>query len=55
MSNVARDLEGKVALIVGGTRDQGAEFARNIAARGAVTIVTYQGDEQTIRANGAMF
>ncbi|MBU3067046.1 SDR family oxidoreductase [Nocardia sp. NEAU-G5] len=49
MSKVVRDLEGRVALIIGGTRNQGSEFARDIAARGAVTIVTYQGDEQAAK------
>ncbi|MEC3954672.1 SDR family oxidoreductase [Nocardia sp. CDC153] len=54
MPEITRDLAGKIALIVGGTRNQGAEFARNIAARGATTIVTYQGDaaaaERTLAA-----
>ncbi|MGW5107365.1 SDR family oxidoreductase [Nocardia sp. NPDC004123] len=50
MSQVIRDLEDKVALIIGGTRNQGAEFAKNIAGRGATTIVTYQGDEQAAKA-----
>src|SRR6266702_3949015 len=45
----AHDLEGKVALIIGGTRNQGAEFAKDIAARGAVTIATYQGNEQAAK------
>ncbi|MGF6882834.1 NAD(P)-dependent dehydrogenase (short-subunit alcohol dehydrogenase family) [Nocardia sp. GAS34] len=49
MSVGTRDLEGKIALIVGGTRNQGAEFAKNIAARGAVTIITYQGNEQAAK------
>ncbi|MER7546776.1 SDR family oxidoreductase [Actinomadura sp.] len=40
-----RDLEGKVALIVGGTRNQGAAFAENAAARGATTVISYNGDE----------
>ena len=44
-----RDLEGKVALIIGGTRNQGAEFAKNIAGRGATTIVTYQNNEQAAK------
>jgi NAD(P)-dependent dehydrogenase (short-subunit alcohol dehydrogenase family) len=44
-----RDLAGKIALIIGGTRNQGAEFAKNIAARGATTIVTYRGDEQAAK------
>jgi NAD(P)-dependent dehydrogenase (short-subunit alcohol dehydrogenase family) len=44
-----RDLAGKIALIIGGTRNQGAEFAKNIAARGATTIVTYRGDEHAAK------
>lgn len=45
----ARDLDGKVALVVGGTRNQGAEFAKNIAGRGATTIVTYKGNEEAAK------
>ncbi|MFF2550740.1 SDR family oxidoreductase [Nocardia sp. NPDC058058] len=45
MSDVSRDLVGKVALVVGGTRNQGAAFAENVAARGATTVITYLGDE----------
>src|SRR6266568_3776644 len=41
-----RDLEGKVALIVGGSRNQGAAFAENIASRGATTVISYaNGDD----------
>lgn len=36
-----RDLAGKVALVVGGTRNQGAAFAEDVASRGATTIITY--------------
>jgi len=36
-----RDLEGKVALIVGGTRNQGAAYAEMIASRGATTAISY--------------
>jgi 3-oxoacyl-[acyl-carrier protein] reductase len=49
MTATTRDLAGKVALIVGGTRNQGAEFARNIAGRGADTVVTYQNDERAAK------
>ncbi|WP_042375523.1 SDR family oxidoreductase [Streptacidiphilus neutrinimicus] len=42
---VTRDLEGKVALVLGGTRNQGAAFAENLAARGATTVVSYAGDD----------
>jgi 3-oxoacyl-[acyl-carrier protein] reductase len=41
----AGDLEGKVALIIGGSRNQGAAFAEDIAARGATTVITYANDE----------
>ena len=44
-----RDLTGKIALIIGGTRNQGAEFAKNIAGRGATTILTYRGNEQAAK------
>lgn len=50
MTATTRDLEGKVALIIGGTRNQGAEIAGQIAARGAITVITYQGDEQAAKA-----
>lgn len=36
-----RDLEGKVALVVGGSRNQGAAIAQNIASRGATTVISY--------------
>ncbi|MCM2424972.1 SDR family oxidoreductase [Streptomyces sp. RKAG337] len=41
-----RDLEGKVALVVGGSRNQGAAFAENLASRGATTVISYLGNEQ---------
>jgi NAD(P)-dependent dehydrogenase (short-subunit alcohol dehydrogenase family) len=44
-----RDLEGKVALIVGGSRNQGAAFAQDIACRGATTIISYAADDQAAR------
>lgn len=47
MSDVSgtRDLVGKVALVVGGSRNQGAAFAENVAARGATTVISYLGNE----------
>lgn len=42
---VARDLEGKVALVIGGSRNQGAAFAENIASRGAITVISYANDD----------
>lgn len=41
----ARDLAGKVAVVVGGSRNMGAEFAAGLAARGATTVISYSGDE----------
>ncbi|GAA2022514.1 SDR family oxidoreductase [Catenulispora yoronensis] len=41
-----RDLEGKVAIVVGGSRNQGAAIADAIAARGATTVITFANDEQ---------
>lgn len=35
------DLEGQVALVIGGGRNQGAAIADEIASRGATTIITY--------------
>ncbi|WP_034262430.1 SDR family oxidoreductase [Actinospica robiniae] len=43
-NNPARDLEGKVALVVGGSRNQGAAIAELIASRGASTVISYAGD-----------
>jgi 3-oxoacyl-[acyl-carrier protein] reductase len=46
MSNdPGRDLEGKVALVVGGSRNQGAAIAELIASRGATTVISYADDE----------
>ncbi|MEV6278685.1 SDR family oxidoreductase [Nocardia sp. NPDC051832] len=41
----ARDLEGKVALVVGGSRNQGAACAELLAARGATTVISYSHGE----------
>ncbi|HLU54947.1 MAG TPA: SDR family NAD(P)-dependent oxidoreductase [Pseudonocardia sp.] len=41
----ARDLDGKVAVVAGGSRNMGAEFATRLAARGAATVISYSGDE----------
>ncbi|GLY88013.1 SDR family oxidoreductase [Actinoallomurus iriomotensis] len=40
-----RDLEGKVALVVGGSRNQGAAFAELVASRGAATVISYANDD----------
>lgn len=49
MTEPRQDLEGKVALIVGGSRNQGAAFAEDIAARGATTVITYANDDAAAR------
>jgi NAD(P)-dependent dehydrogenase (short-subunit alcohol dehydrogenase family) len=41
------DLAGKVALIIGGSRNQGAAIAENIASRGAVTVISYASDDES--------
>jgi 3-oxoacyl-[acyl-carrier protein] reductase len=41
-----RDLEGKVALVVGGSRNQGAACAELIASRGATTVISYANAEE---------
>lgn len=46
---MTRDLDGKVALVVGGSRNQGAAFAEHIAARGATTVISFAGDEDAAR------
>ncbi|WP_344443016.1 SDR family oxidoreductase [Kitasatospora nipponensis] len=40
-----RDLTGKVALVVGGSRNQGAACARRLAERGASVVISYANDE----------
>jgi 3-oxoacyl-[acyl-carrier protein] reductase len=42
----SRDLEGKVALVIGGSRNQGAVIAENIASRGATTVISYANDSE---------
>jgi 3-oxoacyl-[acyl-carrier protein] reductase len=44
---VTRDLDGKVALIIGGSRNQGAAIAENIASRGAVTVISYASSDES--------
>ncbi|KAA2260438.1 SDR family oxidoreductase [Solihabitans fulvus] len=48
-STLVRDLEGKVAIVVGGSRNQGAAFAEHIAARGATTVITYANNERAAK------
>ncbi|MFD7902674.1 SDR family oxidoreductase [Kitasatospora sp. NPDC059747] len=49
-----RDLAGKVAIVVGGSRNQGAACAEVLAARGATVVISYANDaqaaEQTVAA-----
>lgn len=40
-----RDLAGRVALVVGGSRNMGAAFAEDLAARGATVVISYAGDD----------
>ena len=44
-----RDLDGKVALVIGGSRNQGAAIATHIAARGATTVISYANDDDAAR------
>lgn len=44
-----RDLAGKVALVIGGGRNQGAAIAEHVAARGATTVISYANDEAAAR------
>lgn len=41
----SRDLKGRTALVIGGSRNMGAAFAEHLAARGATTVITYSGDD----------
>lgn len=49
-----RDLSGKVALVVGGGRNQGAAIAENLASRGAATVISYASDENAARETLAL-
>ena len=44
-----RDLDGKVALVIGGSRNQGAAFATHVAARGATTVISYANDDEAAK------
>ncbi|MFE9425090.1 SDR family oxidoreductase [Kitasatospora sp. NPDC006697] len=50
----ARDLAGKVAIVVGGSRNQGAACAEVLAARGATVVISYANNaaaaEETLAA-----
>jgi 3-oxoacyl-[acyl-carrier protein] reductase len=48
-----RDLEGKVALVIGGSRNQGAAIADAIAARGAATVITFANNEEAAQQTAA--
>ncbi|MFE0458392.1 SDR family oxidoreductase [Kitasatospora sp. NPDC058965] len=49
-----RDLTDRIALVVGGSRNQGAAIAENLAARGATVVISYAGSaeaaEETVAA-----
>jgi 3-oxoacyl-[acyl-carrier protein] reductase len=47
---MTKRLQGKKALITGGTRGMGAEIARKYAAEGADVIITYANSEDKARA-----
>ena len=49
-----RDLEGKVALVIGGSRNQGAAFAENIASRGATVVIGYANDDAAAKRTLAL-
>lgn len=44
--NVARPLEGRVAVVTGGGRGVGAAIARELSAAGAAVVVTARGDAE---------
>ncbi|WP_406229452.1 SDR family oxidoreductase [Nocardia sp. NBC_01009] len=49
------DLEGKVALVVGGSRNQGAACAELLAMRGAATVISYaHGEHAAARTLAAL-
>ena len=49
MTTLPRDLEGKVALVVGGSRNQGAAIAEHLAARGATLVISYASNDAAAR------
>lgn len=49
-----RDLSGNVALVIGGSRDQGAACAESLAARGATTVISYADGEHAVARALAM-
>jgi 3-oxoacyl-[acyl-carrier protein] reductase len=50
-----RDLDGKVALVIGGARNTGAAIVENLAARGATTVISYlSSDDEAERTFGAL-
>jgi NAD(P)-dependent dehydrogenase (short-subunit alcohol dehydrogenase family) len=55
MISAARDLDGKVALVIGGSRNMGAEFAIRLGARGATTVISYVDDEAAAQKTRASF
>jgi 3-oxoacyl-[acyl-carrier protein] reductase len=49
MTTFNQDLQGRIALVVGGSRNQGAAIAEALAARGAVTTISYANDEEAAK------
>lgn len=50
----ARDLEGKVALVIGGARNMGAAIAEHVAGRGATTVISYLRSDDEAEATLAL-
>ncbi|WP_395108448.1 SDR family oxidoreductase [Actinomadura sp. SCN-SB] len=53
MTTPSRDLQGKVAVVVGGSRNMGAAIAEEIASRGATTVISYAAHEDDAKATVA--
>ncbi|KAL8645546.1 MAG: hypothetical protein Q9210_006649 [Variospora velana] len=51
----SRHLEGKLAIVTGGSRGIGAAIAKNLAAKGAHVVLNYTSDSSAERANSLSF
>jgi 3-oxoacyl-[acyl-carrier protein] reductase len=47
---MSKKLEGKIALITGGSRASGAAIAKRLAADGAAVVITYAKDSKAASA-----